>query len=309
MEKFSDSNIELLQNQPTISLEVFRHDEKDVGENDNVAPLTAKGRDNALKQGRLKNPKLNRGYVVASPRERALHSALLQFFGPFLSGVENVGLTELMEKTKQHENLVKTDERLNFHVESHPEFNERFYAEYTKKEGNDTLGFQLEKSDQLILDLAAKADFNDKELEQSISCLKGYKRMVGDLAEVFLEYFDKLEVWEKDYNLSPQDYDEADLQIFIGTHSQNVECFLLKILEMKEGIQGLREFLEKLPHRKSFIGYSEGFKMKIFRDSNNEIAANLNYQNFKWSLTKADLQKLINEKTQFDLDVKTKLGS
>ncbi|MCC6643361.1 histidine phosphatase family protein, partial [Candidatus Peregrinibacteria bacterium] len=149
---------EMAELSPKLVIHVFRHDEKDTAQNDSLAPLTAKGRAGALAAGKTKEPKLNQGYVVCSPRDRALHSGLLQFFGPCLD-VENIADKTLHELSdilseKGHKDRVKTDYRLNFKVEDVAEFNDRFYSAYNAKEGNKTLQFQLDESDQLILDIA-----------------------------------------------------------------------------------------------------------------------------------------------------------
>lgn len=300
-------NIEALSAQPSICLYVFRHDEKDLAENDHIAPLTAKGRINAINQGKLKCPKLNQGYVITSPRERALHSGLLQFFGPSLPNLEEADLNNILEQIAEHANHIITDERLNFHVESHPEFNQRFYDEYNKKEHNDTLGFQLNHSDELILDLAKKTNPQDFESSQAIQRLKGYKRMVGDMAELILEYVYKLPVWESEYSTIPQNYDQPELQIFMGTHSQNIECFLLKLIEIQEGTLALQSFLHNLPHQKSFIDYSEGFSLKIYSDQDGQVFINLDYQNYHWVFTSESLQQLVKERKEFDLEVNKQL--
>ncbi len=159
MRDLSEKN-EVLELRPRVVIEVFRHDEKDTAQDDSLAPLTSKGRENALRVGRSKNPKINQSYVISSPRDRALHSGLLQCFGEGLDekDVADKSLSDLLHLVRQRNkhDQVKIDDRLNFQVEAVPEFNDRFYDEYGKKDGNRTLYFQLDNSDQLILDIAKK---------------------------------------------------------------------------------------------------------------------------------------------------------
>jgi|GEM_PF-2033534 len=293
---------------PTIRLEVFRHDEKDLADEDHVAQLTTKGKLAALEAGRKKQPHLNEGYVVASPRERALHSAILQFFGPQIEDLDlhNVSLQEALGKLKEHESKIKTDERLNFHVESHPEFNARFYDEYGKKEGNRTLDFQREDSDQMILGIAKRIKNINDDGAVSVMKIKGFKRMVGDLAEVLYEYFQKLPTWKKSFEQNPKDYDSSEMQIFIGTHSQNVECFLMKIIEMKLGPQALEDFLKQLDNRKSFIGYSEGFSLTV-EEKDGQPSAVLQFKNSTFQITEQDLKTMVQERDEFNEQVQQKI--
>lgn len=290
---------ELLEMDPRLVLHVFRHDEKDQAVEDTLAPLTSKGRANALAAGKAKQPKINQGYVVCSPRDRALHSGLLQFFGPCLDmeGVEQKSLTELagLLKEKGHAEKVKVDDRLNFKVEDVAEFNDRFYAEYNNKQANRTLFFQLDESDQLILDIAKKTP---PVTEHPVTKVKGYTQMVGDLAEIFSEYLAEFEIWKEAYEKDPTKFDSRDLQIFIATHSQNLECFLMEVIRLKEGQVGLDKFLAALPHHKSFLGYSEGCEITV-EGLNMEV----NYAGKSYSIKKTDLQTMVAARNQFNQKV------
>ncbi len=306
--------------QPYIRLEVFRHDEKDLAEKDELAPLTEKGRLGALVSGRKKGAKLYQGHVVASPRQRAIHSAMLQFVAPHFTGLDLHKYTfeEAMEFLRKQENStggkkldlhkkISTDQRLDFHVESHPVFYQRFYEEYNREEGNRTLQFQLEESDELILDLAKKVrDFHSDEAE-GLRRVKGFKRMAGDLAEVILEYFDKYWEWEEGYKKSPQAFEDGEMQVFIGTHSQNIECFLLSLLLFKEGKKSVEEFLSGLKHGKSFIDYSQGFTLLLRLTDQGEFLAELLWRGEKFFLTKKDFQSMVYERDAFNHEVEKKL--
>ena len=306
---------------PTIRLEVFRHDEKDTSEHDHTAQLTDKGKLGALKAGRKKSPHMNEGYVLASPRERALHSAILQFFGPQIQDIalHDGSLQEALKKLKNHKiknksgktthaaERISIDERLNFHVESHAEFNKRFYDEYAKKDQNRTLDFQLKDSDQLILDLAKRVRSPSDQKALGVIKIKGFKRMVGDLAEVLLEYFQKYPQWQKAYEKSPQDYDSPEMQIFVGTHSQNVECFLMKVIEIKEGPIALEDFLQSLDQRKSFIDYSEGFTMEIIATKTGQLTGTLQYKKRVYQISAKELKAMVQERDDFNHEVQKKI--
>lgn len=294
---------------PSIRIEVFRHDEKDTAEVDTLARLTPQGRKNALNAGKSKQPRMLQGYVVASPRERAQHAAFLQFFGPNFADLQldeqdfQEGFEQIQSQLKDKHNLTltekfSTDERLNFNVESHPLFNEQFYAQYNKSEQNSTLDWQKNDSDQIILNLALKTSHNDV-LAEGVRTIKGFKRMVGDMAEALIEYFPKATEWAQAYEADAKNYQDPQLDIFICSHSQNIECFIMKVIEMKEGTKTLEQFLDKLPHRKSFIGYSEGFSLTI----NQNASAQLNFKGYTWTLTQADLQKMIETRNEFNHQV------
>jgi hypothetical protein len=302
---------------PSIRIELFRHDEKDEAEVDATARLTTKGRKGAMDAGKSKNPRLLQGYVVASPRERAMHTAVLQFFGinfadlkleehDFDTGFKNIENQLQTEHGVNISEKFSTDERLNFNVESHPGFKGEFYAQYSKSADNRTLDWQKNESDQLILDLARKTNPDDV-LAEGIRNIKGFKRMAGDLAEVFLEYFQKISWWAEIFRKDPKNYDGDQMDVFVCSHSQNVECFLMRLIEMKEGPDFLEKFLSALPHRKSFIGYSEGFSMIVYENSGQPVAI-IRFQGHSWEISELDLKQMIAEKDQFNQQVAEKLN-
>lgn len=301
---------------PSIRIELFRHDEKDKSEVDTTARLTAKGKKGAIEEGKSKHPRLLQGYVVASPRERAMHTAALQFFGPnfaslnleeedFNIGFEHIGKQLQADHGVNMSQKFSTDERLNFNVESHPEFQEQFYSQYNESGDNRTLDWQKDNSDQLILDLALRTNPEDA-LAEGINNIKGFKRMVGDLAEVFLEYFQKINWWQDMFQKDPNHYDDDQMDIFICSHSQNMECFLMRLIEMKEGLDFLESFLQSLPSRKSFIGYSKGFSLIIYANNGNPVAI-LGFDDHSWEICETDLKQMISERDQFNTQVTEKL--
>lgn len=304
-----------------IRIEVFRHGEKESAQNDHVAALTMSGKKDALEVGALKSPNLRQGFVISSPRERALHSALLQFFGPQFAelNLHDHSVHSTMLELKEQEVLgkmgsrvklfskLKTDERLNFNVESHPIFNDRFYQVYNEKVGNRTLDFQLEESDKLILELAEREKerrhVGSENSTSDVMKIKGFKRMVGDLAEVLARYFDNLELWTKIYSSNPTDFDGPEMQIFMASHSQNIECFLMQLIRVKLGDSALKSFLDQLPNHKSFIPYSKGFKLLIEKNEQKNIIGNLYYENYCFEITAADLEQMVKERDDFDQEV------
>jgi hypothetical protein len=302
---------------PSIRVEVFRHDEKDKSEIDTKAQMTAKGRASSVLAGKSRQPKLNMGYVVASPRERAMHAALLQFFGPQFEDLNlhehhySDSMSKLADHLQKNHNLdlkekFSTDERLNFDADSHLEFNKSFYYQYNKAENNCTLLWQLHESDQEVLQIARKTAYLDG-MADGVRKIKGYTRLYGDLAEVIFEYFDKLEVWTEAYNKSKRSFDDDQMQIFLGSHSQNVEAFLMRLIEMKEGRQALLDFLALLPHGKSFIDYSEGFTVFIYK-KDDQLQSKLVYKDKIWDLSMNDLKLMIEEKKSFNQKVEEMLS-
>lgn len=303
---------EKLETGPSIRIEVFRHDEKDKAEIDTLAQMTEKGRKASIEAGKNRKPKLNMGYVVASPRERAMHAALLQFFGPQFEDLNlhndhlNGSMARLEAHLKENHGLelgqkFSTDQRLNFDADSHPDFNKSFYDQYNRQENNRTLFWQLEESDQEVFDLARKTGHLDGAAD-GVRKIKGYTRLYGDLADVIVEYFDRLSVWREAYNAAKDTFDDDEMQVFLGSHSQNVEAFLMRLIEMKEGRKSLESFLGQLPHGKSFVEYSEGFTLLIY-EQNDVNSAILNYRDKSWEITKSDLEKMVEEKRAFDLKV------
>ncbi len=126
--------------------------------------------------------------------------------------------------------------------------------------------------------------------------------MVGDLAEIFLEYSAKLEVWKKVYEEDPSKFESPDLQIFIATHSQNLECFLMDVIRRLEGEAALDKFLKGLSHHKSFLGYSEGCQLLI-----EGAGIELDYKGKIYHLEKTDLQAMVVARNQFNQKVRENL--
>lgn len=307
---FNFASKESVPGRPYVHMEIFRHDEKDLHEDDTLAGLTESGKKRAVKAGQKRLPSLNRGYVVASSRDRAAHSAILQFFGPLMPEIADYSFIELRKcldgKLKERFGV---DDRLNFCVETDAEFSDRFYGEYSKDlKVNDTLKFQLEESDNLILDLGRDANPKDVVKLKKIRQLKGYKKMAGDMAEFILDYVDRLGEWEEVYSQSGETFDSHELQIFCGSHSQNIECFLMRVVELREGREFLVRFLAALPHRKSFIAYSDGFSVNIFREEG-RICLDVFFRQFVWRLRSEDLKLFVKERDEFvdELEVKLKL--
>ncbi|MCC7432645.1 hypothetical protein IT412_03915, partial [Candidatus Peregrinibacteria bacterium] len=181
------------------------------------------------------------------------------------------------------------------------DFNKSFYNQYNRQENNRTLLWQLHESDQEVFDLARKTAYLDGAAD-GVRKIKGYTRLYGDLADVICEYFDRLDVWRESYNAAKETFDDDQMQIFLGSHSQNVEAFLMKLIEMKEGRKSLENFLGQLPHVKSFIEYSEGFTLLIY-GQNKATSAILTYRDKSWEITRSDLKKMVEERQAFDLKV------
>lgn len=239
-----------------ISVEVFRHGPKakrTIEGHDALVPLTPGGLEHAF-EAATKLGVNNPVRIVASTRKRVIQTALLIWANVAkitkevalkktvdeLSDLANKALNKGQNTTRR---MMVTDDRLNFDYESHDSFSDSFYKAYEQLQENKTLDWQLEQSDQLVLDLAKK------EPNEGLLKVSTYTRFAGDMAEMINRYvraMDKLKVLKKN--------EDFDFDILMGSHSQNLECFLMRLIEIKEGRPALEEFFKTVKKSKRVCG-------------------------------------------------------
>ena len=292
-----------------IHLVIFRHDQKakNIPEgHDALVPLTPGGVAHAYESASelgIQNP----AKIISSTRKRVMQTALLKW-----ANVAKIPKADVIEQTVEeladlvtqslkdrkgaNRKIMTTDDRLNFDYESNLSFGNSFYKEYEQLKQNRTLDWQIEHSDQIVLDLA------QKEPDEGLMKVSSYTRFAGDMAQMINRYvraFGKLKILKKKENF--------DFDILMGTHSQNLECFLMRLIEIKEGKPALQSFLSKLNNRKGFVDFSEGLKVNIVEDKKDTQQVKkieISFRDKKWDVTMQDLEIMIRDRDQFNEKVR-----
>lgn len=300
-----------------IHLVIFRHDEKGKTppEGDQATPLTLNGKVHAYESaGKLELPNPQR--VITSVRRRVVETALLKLAkvnGLLEDEIADIPVNDLLVQADHAlqklmtdglgvlatRRMVYHDDRLNFNYEGNKTYEAAFYEVYGQKENNRTLLWQLKESDNLVLELAKHATQEEKEGLKKVST---YKRLAGDMAEMihrYLKGLDKLKNVRKD--------EPFDLDILMGTHSQNLECFLMRLIERKEGREGLDKFLKELPSLKGFVDFSEGIDVDISEVETDENPQKkhlrISFRGKSWDVTPEDLETMIYERDVYNAQV------
>lgn len=313
-----------------IHLVIFRHDEKGETpqEGDEKTPLTKGGIEHAYHTATaLPNPQR----IISSQRDRVKHTAVIK-----LAKAQSLSLEEIEKKTleelireaneslklKQPEHrkspdqpdqrepmirkMVHEDDRLNFDYESDELFGAAFYKVYAQKPNNQTLLWQVQQSDNLVLRLA-KEKYN-----RGLMKVSTYTRFAGDMAEMIYRYFRAIGKL-REIRVQPKlesTHENFDLNILMGTHSQNLECFLMRLIEIKEGQDKLSDFLHSLPDGKSFVGFSEGMSVDITEhqtriEPQKEIT--ISFRDKEWKVSPEDLRRMIQDRNDYNESVKSEL--
>ena len=278
---------------PSIRLEFFRHDERATkpGESDNKSRLTTEGRKNATAAGKVKSPHPEVAIAYGSPREKSTETALRQMLSSRGEVDENVDLEGIRALISEHlpvgkKNLV--DERLNFLWEG--EFKKIATEHYRDKK--DYLVFAVEESDGVVKE--------HKDMKST-----SYTRQAAGIAELVKKYIEILPRWERLAQDNPDKFREFnnELQRFLGSHGTVTECFLLKVIEKNEGMDGVRKFIDELPD-KNGLGYSEGFTVNIKRgQETREIEVIVGYKDKSWSVDLEDIGQIIKDKELLDKSI------
>lgn len=278
--------------QYTIRLEFLRHDEKEIptkaGDRigDETVRLTVGGRVNASLAGKDKNPNIGSALAYGSNRMRTQETALRQMLSDEDEITPDDSLEDIEDKMRRHlpvgRKLIVSD-KLDFDWTSNPEFNKVAYDHYLNKK--DALLFVYNESDDLA-----------RQLSDTTSTT--FTRSAGNLAEIVQKYLKILPNWQK--TASKGNYGK-ELQRFCGSHQDVFECFLLKIIEIKEGKQGVLEFLDQLPDKNGFE-YSEGYSV-VISSKDGKATIGIEYRNKVWQISSEELSGIINSRDEFDRQI------
>jgi hypothetical protein len=252
-----------------IKLHIMRHDirastgeatqeEREQGiDPDNRTPLTPEGMKNAAERGR-DDVDLSRARVIGSARERSRHTAGFHMVG----GREEVGGTESLddlEKVVQElgENKAhfRVDERLNFHDDKSAPLGGFLNDAYENKTYLKTI---VNESD----------DFARKQGGEYQSTYTGKAAQMADLVNAYLKAAPRL------VNLVPgiqksqvekhgedRRQSQSAFERFMGTHQGMAESFLLKVVEIAQGVEARNELLSEIGN--AGFGYSEGIDINL----------------------------------------------
>ena len=278
---------------PSIRLEFFRHDERATkpGESDDNSRLTADGRRNATAVGKTKFPQPEVAIAYGSPRERSIETALRQMLAnreEINGNTDLEGIRELVSERLPVGRKDLVDERLNFHWEG--EYKKTATEYYRDKK--DYLVFAVEESDDVV---RKYKDMNSTS----------YTRQAAGIAELVKKYVEISPRWERLVQDNPDKFKDFnnELQRFFGSHGTVTECFLLKVIEKKEGIDVVREFLAELPD-KNGLGYSEGFTVNIKKDKEmGEAEVIIDYKDRSWTMNLEEIEQIIEDKKLLDKSI------
>ncbi len=284
--------------QPTIRLEIFRHDQPAPaapGEKDEQRRLTPQGREHAQQVGKEKKPLVSMGLAYASPRDRAQETAYRQLLAnESFTGAE-ASLDDLkaaVEKALPFGNKLIVSENLNYQVSHNPEFAKAWGVAYN--EGR-LLAFLLEQSDAVARENNDLADYS-------------YSRSAANVAEIVKKYVGIEPVWQRVYGQNEQKYQaNTEMQRFLGTHQSIGETFLLKVIEKTQGRDAALKFIEQLPNKNGF-DVSEGFSVNI-APSADEVKVTITYGSTSWDLTREVLDEIVQDREQLDKEINDQLRS
>lgn len=196
---------------------------------------------------------------------------------------------------------INTD--LNFNYESHPEYNKRLLSHY--KGTKDVLPFLHDESDGLVLDMASKAKSGEEKAQ--IRQLTPNSVMIGNLARIMQNYLGKSsKLVAAHQNIASREAIQIDR--FFGTHSINLECLVLKLMEMKFGKEYAEEYMNRKGHQNGFIDYHDGVEFDITVDSQeNPGAVTLKFGDIHSELTTGDLKSIVEEADKYSEEVEKRL--
>ncbi|TSC65891.1 MAG: hypothetical protein G01um101477_303 [Candidatus Doudnabacteria bacterium Gr01-1014_77] len=285
-----EAGVDRRENQPVprIRLEFFRHEQKAKtleGQSDNEVRLTEQGRINATEAGKAKDPHPEVAIAIGSPRDRSTETAMRVMLSKEPGITQEDTLEDIQEFVGDslkvgRKNMV--DHRLDF------TFNGEFLEAVQERYGNtkDYLVFAVNESDELA-----------KKLKDRKST--SYTRQAAGIAEIIRKYVDVLPNFQHAIQQSPDKYSkyENEMQRFLGTHAPVSECFLLKIVELTEGKEGLKTFLETGINKNGF-NFSEGFSVEIQADG-----ILVRYKGREWNIKPELLDQIIEQRDELDKSI------
>jgi hypothetical protein len=239
-----------------VRLSFFRHGEKD---GDKLTPAgrldAAKGTGSNFRSKEIEGIDNKPGFAVASPRKRAGEAAIL--------AMEGVDLTE--DEILKYENLVQLTNNINekaglkygskFVVDQRLDFRMTDDSELLKgiiksqKEGK-MLKWFVEESDQVFA--------GEKNQEENW----GYSRMAANFAELIKKYFRTAKNFDTLVKKKKENEEEIFpvLERYIGSHTPNIDSFLVKLITKVKGEEIARKFVDL---NSNGIKELEGFKVEI----------------------------------------------
>lgn len=283
---FSPEQQEMVKN-PTVRLEIFRHDQPapaPEGGTDADRQLTSEGRVHAEQSGQTKNPNMKMGIAIGSPRDRAQETALRQLISEDIlgSGADFSELKSVIDHNLNYGNKIRVTEKLDYRLDSNPEFQAAWFKSYNEKHA---MKFLLEESDKLAADLKDAQDFS-------------YSRSAANVAEVIKGYVLAAPSWKRTYDKDPSKYKANEMQRFMGTHQTIGETFLLKVVEKTQGTDAASALAEKMGNG---FDLSEGFSVVI---DTVDQSMSITYKDKSWKVNMDVLDQIIKDKTDLDNSIK-----
>lgn len=277
---------------PQIRLEFVRHDKHEGTKPDNESRLTREGRIHASETGKSKNAKIDKGFIISSPRKRVIETVAREFLANENLVSEEDSLEDILEKIKVDVGKkYKMDERLNFITDRNPEYKKIFY--HHLKDAKDSLNFIYNESDKLIYDLG---DAEDMSLS----------RFAGNIAEIIKKYIKIYPQWEKIYNKNSEPDKTNEIQRFLGSHSLIMDSFLLKVIEKAEGKEGVSNFLNSWKDKNGIVGLGEGFSV-VIKKNNEKTLLSVSCGEKNWEISEEMLESIIEDKKKLDESVRNKI--
>ena len=255
LQEMSDRNIEKAP-ATKISLQMFRHSfkENDPNKVNSDLLLTPEGREFARVKGEEFRPYPERAVAGASPMDRAAETAMLAMLADEQEIETDDSLEVMEEKVKNYVPVGKKlyrDERLGFALSNGPVGKMAMEA---FKAGNYMSWLTKDSDNQVI---------ENRDLETT-----SYLRQAGNIAELVARYqavasnFNKLSIDPK----KQEEYGQK-LERYLANHQSVFESFVVKILEIQEGLEVRDDFSKKLGN-----GWSEmeGVKIDILNDAHGQ---------------------------------------
>lgn len=252
-----------------IKLHLMRHDirastgeateeERERGiDPDNRTPLTPLGMANAAARGR-DNIDLARARVIGSARERSRHTAAFHMVG----GRKEVGGTESLDELEkvvqelgENKAHFRVDERLNFHDDKSAPLGGFLNDAYENKTYLKTI---VNESD----------DFARKQNAEYQSTYTGKAAQMAGLVNTYLKAAPRLanlisgiQKSQVEKHGEDRGQSQAAFERFMGTHQGMAESFLLKVVEIAQGVEARNELLSEIGN--AGFGYSEGIDINL----------------------------------------------
>lgn len=280
----------------SIRLEFFRHDAKmkessaGARPNDATVRLTSEGRRHATEVGKVKEPESEVSIAYASPRDRALETALRHMLANEDRLTDDSSLEDirtLIEAEVGYGQKHITTEKLDFGMDGNQEFHDVAYDHYLIKK--DFLPWLRSDSDSLA-----------KKLHDTESTT--YSRMAGNVAELVKKYVQILPRWQSIVASDPTTYQKFnnELQRHFGSHQGVTESFLMKVIEKTEGREGVDNFINSLGSKNGF-DFSEGFSVQVMGEDDLQLL--VRFRDKEWSVTPTFLDDLILERDELNAEL------